>query len=101
MARKGYILVFSEQSVRLPAFKSARAILNVLNIGDRAYALDGNVVFISTEFGIEALTEKIRASALGQGHFFIADISEADRSGNMTPAFWDFLHSKNIMTSAA
>jgi hypothetical protein len=76
-------------------------VFDVLDFGDSAYALDSNIIFISTEKNIEALTEKIRASRIGGEHFFVADIGDTSRAGNMTPKFWDFLRSKDALTSAA
>lgn len=99
MTRKPYILVFSAEKAWLLA--DAKPLAKVLDVGDRMYALDGNIAFLYTAQDVETLTQRLRAGPIGEGQFFVADISNSSRAGNMTPKFWDFLRSRGVLTPAA
>ncbi|HMK90880.1 MAG TPA: hypothetical protein VK446_14760 [Methylocystis sp.] len=99
MTRKLYILVFSAERVWVLA--DAKPLAKVLDVDDKMYILDGNIVFLYTAQDVEALTQRLRAGPVGEGQFFIADISESSRAGNMAPKFWDLLRSKETLTPAA
>jgi hypothetical protein len=98
MTRKAYILVFSSRST---VFDDAKALAKILDEGDKMYAFDGNVVFLFTAQTVDSLTERLRAGPIGEGQFFLADVGDTSRAGNMTPKFWSLLHSVDELSSAA
>lgn len=99
MTRKAYILVFSPDAAWV--LMDAKPIAAVLDEGDGLYALDGNILFLRTSQQLEALTERLKASPIGKTQFFLADITETARAGNMTPKFWSYLRATETLAPAA
>lgn len=104
MTHKTYLLVISNLTAPTAERLDPLAhfsVLKVLEPGDSAYVFDWNMIFINSNQDVEALTERLRAGPIRDGQFFLADIGDVSRAGNMTPSFWDFLRSKDKLTSAA
>jgi hypothetical protein len=99
MTRKVYILVFSPDATWV--LTDAKPIAGVLDEGDGLYALDGNILFLKTAQNVEALTERLKSGPIGEGQFFLADVTEAARAGNMAPKFWSYLRETEALAPAA
>ena len=99
MKRKPYILVFSAGSAWV--ISDVKALAKVIDEGDMIYAFDGNVVFLRTALNVEELTERLRSGPIGDGQFFLADVSESGHAGNMAPKFWNYLRSADALSPAA
>lgn len=101
MTRKIYVLALSD-----PMFspnsreKNGVSLLDVLEPNDSFYGID-STLFLNTAIEIEDLTRRLRNGPLKDTHFFLADIADTNRAGYMNPQFWDFLHSKDVSSSAA
>ncbi|MGJ0451928.1 MAG: hypothetical protein ACR65T_01660 [Methylocystis sp.] len=99
MNRKVYILVFSPDAAWVHT--EAKPIAGILNDGDGIYVLDGNILFLKTAQNVETLTERLKSSLTGKAQFFLADVSETARAGNMAPKFWSYLREAETLAPAA
>lgn len=99
MTQRTYILVFRERSVYDNI--NFMAFGNALKEGERLFGFDDNVVFLQSSESIETLTKRLRSIGLDNTHFFLADITDANRAGEMVPSFWDILHQKDNLNTAA
>jgi len=98
MTLRTYILVFQENlETRTDEMK---LFADALNEGERLFRFDYNVAFLQSTKDVEALTQRLRASPLNKTLFFISDITDASRAGNMVSAFWDILHHGDKLTAA-
>ncbi|BDV33606.1 hypothetical protein [Methylocystis iwaonis] len=98
MNRRVYMLVFSSGSRQM---SGATAIPALLDEGDSLYMLDHNVLFLKTRQSVEALTTRLKQGQIGAHEFFLADVTETPRAGNMAPTFWNYLRANDLLTSAA
>jgi hypothetical protein len=92
MKRNIYFVAFPGGDV-VPVRDSDR-IGNALEQGDSIYFIDGNIGFIATPLSIDVLTERLEEALGSHIQFFLADITNTDRAGNMVPRFWEFLHAE-------
>jgi hypothetical protein len=101
MTRRTYVLVVADP-LFLPNSpeKTGFSLLDVLEGDDSFYGFD-NTIFLNTIVEIDDLTHRLQDGPLRGTHFFVADIADTNRAGNMTPQFWDFLHSEDASFSAA
>lgn len=99
MIQRTYILVFRENFGT--GTDAMKAIADALNEGERLFRFDENVGFLQTTQDIEMLMERLRSGPLGKTFFFMADITDASRAGNMVPIFWDILHQQDNLSTAA
>src|SRR5438876_10250608 len=91
MDRKLYLLVLPGVEALID-FGSVRAVFDQFMVhGDSAYVIDGNVAILSTELGLDDLVGRLKNGPAGAAQFFITDISNSDRAGNMVPKFWSFI----------
>jgi len=98
--RRSYILVFrNNQNEKLDVLEEFKE--GVLEQGDVIFLLDHNVVFLKSVHNVETLTARLRERALTNAYFFLADITDTSRAGNMVPPFWDILHGTGARTPAA
>jgi hypothetical protein len=92
MSRKLYLLVLPGGGDALFDHVAFGAFFDqIAEAGDAAYMIDGNVAIVSTSLGIDTLTARLKRRSAGSGQFFIVDISQSDRAGNMVPKFWNFI----------
>jgi hypothetical protein len=100
MKRRTYILVLRNDSTKaidlLKAFSES-----MLEDGDIFFRLDYNVAFFQSLHDVETLTARLRKIGLTGAYFFLADITDTSRAGNMVPEFWDMLHGTGMRTPAA
>lgn len=75
-------------------------LMKAMSQGDLFFALDRNVCFLRTSLDLESLTAALHAQVT-DGLFFVTELDEAGRSGNMMPAFWDFLRSADAQLPSA
>ncbi|HKH80340.1 MAG TPA: hypothetical protein VKA03_01780 [Methylovirgula sp.] len=99
MIEKTYILVFQED-VGMTT-DEMKPFADTLKDGERLFRLDHNVAFLQTADDVETLTKRLHSGPLSKGYFFVADISDTSRAGNMVPRFWDILHNKDKLTPVA
>jgi len=99
MRPRTYILVFRETSAGRA--DDMKRIVDVLDQGDRLFAFDVTTAFIETRQNVESLTAQLRGGPLRDALFFLADITDTSRAGNMVPAFWDMLHAANAQIAPA
>jgi hypothetical protein len=90
MKRRTYMIVFPGGNV-LPLAHD-NGIGNAIEQGDSIYFVDENVGFVGTGLSIDSLTKRLEKALGSKIQFFVADISHADRAGNMVSRFWEFLH---------
>jgi len=99
MTHRTYILVFRENvsnnTDELKPFADA------LDEGERLFRFDYNIAFLQTDQDVEALTTRLRAGQLSETYFFLADITDSSRAGNMVPVFWDILHNHDKLSPVA
>lgn len=100
MTRRTYILVLYKNRATDIA-DDIKPIVDHLNPGDTGFAFDNNVAFLQTAQDIETLTTRLNASPMSNMQFFLADITNANRAGNMFPVVWDFLHNKDQLSPVA
>jgi len=98
MTPRTYILVFQENLES--STDEMKLFADALDEGERLFRFDYNVAFLQSAKDVEALTQRLRSSPLNKTFFFIADITDASRAGNMVPAFWDILHYRDKLTAA-
>lgn len=94
MSRRQYILVAPSEfpwgtlsDSRVPV----KPLGVVLEEGDSALLMSANVAFLATGQKIGALTTRLREKLFGEGMFFLADVTAANRAAFMPPQFHQFL----------
>jgi hypothetical protein len=92
MRRNIYMAVFPGQDV-LPV-RGVDRIGDALEEGDSIYFVDRNIGFVATLLSIDVLTERLETALGSQAQFFLTDVTNVDRAGNMVSRFWEFLHSE-------
>jgi len=97
MTRRTYILVLYKNRATDIA-DDIKPIVDHLDPGDSGFAFDNNVAFLNTAQDVATLTKYLNAGPLSNMQFFLADITNADRAGNMFPVIWDFLHKKDELS---
>ncbi len=102
--RRTYLLLLPEGNVQ--ALLEASGVLRgpsvfdeILNRGDQLYAFGESSAFIRSEISIEAIANHLRRKGFEKSSFFLADVSDADRGGNMVPRFWEFLREEDRITA--
>lgn len=94
MSRNVYLVVFPGGD-HWP-ISEATEVAGAIDVGDSIYFVDGNVGFIATAKPVEMLTDRLKKVLGSDEQFFLADITNCDRSGNMVPRFWEFLRDKEV-----
>ncbi|MGO9675308.1 MAG: hypothetical protein ACLPSF_14265 [Methylocella sp.] len=100
MTRRTYIVVFRENSLR--DADQLKFLADALDEGEKLFCFDFNIAFLQTRQNVETLTARLRAGRLGQSDlFFLADITNSPRAGNMVPAFWNLLHNQDKLVAVS
>jgi hypothetical protein len=99
MRRRTYILVLRDDSTKAIDLLEALSD-NMLENGDIFFRFDYNVAFFQSVHDVETMTARLQKTGLASAYFFLADITDTSRAGNMVPAFWDMLHGTGTRTPA-
>ena len=97
MRRNTYLVVFPGGD-HWP-ISEASDIASAIENGDSIYFTDGNIGFIQTRRSIKALSDDLKRVLGDTEQFFITNVSDSERAGNMVPQFWQFL--RQIETEVA
>lgn len=98
MKRRTYLLVFQENA--LNRGDELKPFADALDEGERLFRFDYNVAFLQSFQNVETLTERLRNGALADAYFFLADVTDTSRAGNMVPKFWDILRGQGELVAA-
>ncbi len=99
MKRRTYLLVFRENDqtkIDLP-----KELESAIEFGDVLFRFDYNVAFVQSKQNVQALTERLRKTQLGDAYFFLADVTDTSRAGNMVPSFWDMIRDPSKLVAAS
>ncbi len=92
MKRRTYVIVFPGSNALPLAHDNGLG--NAMEPGDGIYFVDENVGFIGTALRIDDLTKRLEQVLGRKMQFFLADVTNVDRAGNMVSRFWEFLRSE-------
>jgi hypothetical protein len=98
MKVRTYILVLYNNPCTGRLTNDLRPLADLINIGDKLLTFDNNVAFLQTAQDVDTLTTRLNAGPLSNMQFFLADITNANRAGNMFPVAWDFLLNKDQLS---